>query len=63
MRLMYDIPLRYSDDYNDRVHNEYFKWKSMENKIIYFLTIEDVQKAAMETINRELTFAEIESIK
>lgn len=35
----------------------------MENKIIYFLTIEDVQKAAMETINRELTFAEIESIK
>ena len=35
----------------------------MENRIIYFLTIEDVQKAAMETINRELTFAEIESIK
>ena len=35
----------------------------MSKKIIYQLVIDDVQTVAMETINRELTLIEIETIK
>lgn len=35
----------------------------MSKKIIYQLVIDDLQEAAMETINRKLTLDEIETIK
>lgn len=35
----------------------------MSKKIIYQLVIDDVQEAAMQTINRKLTLDEIETIK
>ncbi len=34
----------------------------MKNKIIYQLTTEDIQRVAVETINRELTVLELFSI-
>lgn len=35
----------------------------MSKKIIYQLVIDDLQEAAMETINRKLTLDEIETIR
>ena len=35
----------------------------MDEEIFYYLTVEDIQSVATETIDRELTFNEIEMIK
>lgn len=41
----------------------YHYLNDMSKKIIYQLVIDDVQEAAMETINRKLTLDEIETIE